>query len=438
MTKKHLTLKRLEVLLFFVVFISQIFVGATEPLNWISERFDERNSSYYPEYSSKIDTILWTQYAGDLIAAKPIAVNGIIYVASMDGKVYALNAELGSKLWETQVALPFTWSAINPIGGIIASPVYSKGKLYVLIRDGALLSLDAFTGKILWKYELENKTAITPTLVDDKYLVFFDDTGRIYIFDIDKREVIKTYHFREYIWAKAAYDGKRYVYIGTYRGRIIKLDKTTWNITKMIYNFTLIRGGIVGALVYSEGHLYFTTSASFLYALDEDLNVIWSVKLGGPALGGPSVSEAFIFVASADTYVYCIDKDTGDIIWSTTLNYESSSTIAVSKEYIYLVDDYGYIYCIDKKTGTIIWSKPEFAGARFEYWKLSAGLNLIKGLNGPIIYGRNIYAGLLDKRIISIGEGGGVSISPLMLYSSIVMALTLIFIAGMQRRKKRK
>ena len=430
--------RMLKVLLFFIVFISQVFVGATEQLDWVSERFDEKNTSYYPEHSSKIDTILWTQYAGDIVVARPIAVNGIVYVTSMDGKVYAISTELGSKIWETQVALPFTWAAINPVGGIIASPVYSKGKLYVLIRDGAIFSLDAYTGKILWKYELENETAITPTLVDDRYLIFFDDTGRIYIFDVEKREIVKTYHFREYIWAKAAYDGKRYVYIGTYRGRIIKLDKTTWNITKMVFNLTMIRGGVVGALVYSEGRIYFTTSESFVYALDENLNLVWSVKLRGPALGGPAVSETFVFVASADTYVYCIDKDTGDIIWSTALNHESSSTIAVSKNYVYLVDDYGYIYCIDKKTGTIIWNRAEFAGARFEYWKISAGLNLIKGLSGPIIYGKNIYVGLLDKRIVSIGEGGGISISPLMLYSSIVMALALIFIAGMQRGKKRK
>ena|GEM_PF-3114646 len=435
--QKRKSFRRTFPLLFMIISIllSSMFVGEISDLGWVSERFNEENTSFYYADSTSIGVSIWVGYTGDVIAARPIAANGVLYIASMDGKIYAYDAELGAKLWETQVTLPYTWSARTPVGGIVASPVYYNGILYVTVRQGGIVALSALTGKILWEYNMENMTAVTPTIVDGKYLVISDNTGAIFVIDLQTRNIIRYYHFREFVWAKAAYDGSKYVYLGTSRGRVIKLDKNTWNITAQ----TFLSGGVTGAIVYDKGYLYITTSAGYLYKLfAENLSVVWERKLMGPVYGGPSVSDKYVFIASMDANVYCIYKDSGKIRWKVGLNYESSSSIAVSKSYIYLVDDGGYIYCIDIATGTIIWSKDEFSGAKLEAWKITSGLNLVRGLHGPIVYRGNIYVGFIDKRVVAYGEGGRVSVSPLLLYSAVVVAIALIIVAGIERKSSKE
>ncbi|MCD6157354.1 MAG: PQQ-binding-like beta-propeller repeat protein [Euryarchaeota archaeon] len=429
---------RVAVLLFIMtlsIFALYLFSGEVSELEWKSERLNEENTSFYQGSSSNIGVSIWVGYTGDVIAARLIAANGLIYVASMDGRVYAYDAELGAKVWETEVTLPFTWSARIPVGGIVASPVYYNGILYVVVRQGGVVALNALTGKVLWDYNMENMTAVTPTIVDGQYMVISDNTGAIFILDLSTKKIVRYYHFREFVWAKAAYDGARYVYLGTSRGRIVKLDKEGWDIVTQ----TFVNGGVTGAIVYDKGYLYITTNAGYLYKLlAENLSVVWSLRLMGPIYGGPSISDKYVFVAGMDTNVYCIEKKTGRIIWKVGLKYESSSSIAVSESYIYLVDDGGYVYCIDIKTGTILWMKEEFSGAKLEAWKITSGLNLVRGLQGPIIYRGNVYVGLIDKRVIAYGEGGRVSISPLILYSAVVVAIALIIVAGIERRGLRR
>jgi outer membrane protein assembly factor BamB len=42
---------------------------------------------------------LWSYATGNEVSSSPAVVNGMVYVGSKDGNVYALNARTGAKLW---------------------------------------------------------------------------------------------------------------------------------------------------------------------------------------------------------------------------------------------------------------------------------------------------------------------------------------------------
>lgn len=66
--------------------------------------------------------------------------SGIVYVGSVDHKVYALRSN-GRQYWPH----PFT------TGGMIrSSPTMSSGTVYVGSGDGKVYALDAFTGQLVW------------------------------------------------------------------------------------------------------------------------------------------------------------------------------------------------------------------------------------------------------------------------------------------------
>lgn len=68
----------------------------------------------------------------------PAVANGLVYVGSTDGNLYALNASTGQTVWS------------YPAGEINSSPAVANGLVYV--SAGSMYALDASTGALVWSY----------------------------------------------------------------------------------------------------------------------------------------------------------------------------------------------------------------------------------------------------------------------------------------------
>src|SRR5262249_37259508 len=77
----------------------------------------------------------WTANAGDFLISSPAVANGIAYIGSNDGKLYAFDAVSGASLWSAS-----TGSFIN------SSPAVADGIVYVGSDDGKLYAFDAMSG----------------------------------------------------------------------------------------------------------------------------------------------------------------------------------------------------------------------------------------------------------------------------------------------------
>jgi outer membrane protein assembly factor BamB len=74
---------------------------------------------------------LWAFEAGGTIRSSPAIANGILYVGSEDGKLYALDAATGEKQWEIAT------------GGLItSSPAVVDSVVYVTSHDGTLYAIE--------------------------------------------------------------------------------------------------------------------------------------------------------------------------------------------------------------------------------------------------------------------------------------------------------
>ena len=70
--------------------------------------------------------VKWSYTTGGNVGTSPAVANGVVYVGSADGNVYALNASTGAKLWSYHA------------GGIDSSPAVANGVVYVGSADGSL------------------------------------------------------------------------------------------------------------------------------------------------------------------------------------------------------------------------------------------------------------------------------------------------------------
>ena len=95
---------------------------------------------------------------------------GVGFVASYDGKVYALNAATGVWIWEYETG--------DSVG---SSPAVAGGVVFVTSYDGKVYALNAATGVWIWEYDTGDHVGSSPAIADGRVFVGSYD-GKVYAF----------------------------------------------------------------------------------------------------------------------------------------------------------------------------------------------------------------------------------------------------------------
>ena len=85
---------------------------------------------------------LWTGSTGGSIESSPAIVNGVVYIGSDDGKLYAFDAAGTTNCSGTPKTCAPLWTA-STSGGIASSPTVVNGVVYIGSEDGNLYAFDA-------------------------------------------------------------------------------------------------------------------------------------------------------------------------------------------------------------------------------------------------------------------------------------------------------
>lgn len=110
------------------------------------------------------------------IEATPIVVDGIMYVTGPWSVVYAIDARKGKIIWTYDPAVPKDYGEKACCDVVNRGVAIYKGKVYVASLDGRLIALDAATGDKNWEVlTLDQSKGYTitgaPRVVDGKVLI---------------------------------------------------------------------------------------------------------------------------------------------------------------------------------------------------------------------------------------------------------------------------
>jgi len=112
-----------------------------DPLQGLTFRANTQRTGVYqasgvPAYKG----VKWKFKTEDKVISSPVLADGVVYVGSLDGNFYALNAKDGSEKWRFATK-----------GRIFSSPTVYDGIVYFGSLDGHLYALDAKDGSLKWK-----------------------------------------------------------------------------------------------------------------------------------------------------------------------------------------------------------------------------------------------------------------------------------------------
>jgi outer membrane protein assembly factor BamB len=120
--------------------------------------------------------LTWSTDVESGFDAAPLLRDGIIFVASAGGTVYALDAATGTERWRTR-------ATVKPIS---ASPALSvDGLLYVPADDGSIHIIDSESGKLVRSRKLSSQPIRTAPVAAGGIMLAGCDDGNIYAIDPD-------------------------------------------------------------------------------------------------------------------------------------------------------------------------------------------------------------------------------------------------------------
>ncbi|MBI3989713.1 MAG: PQQ-dependent dehydrogenase, methanol/ethanol family [candidate division NC10 bacterium] len=140
--------------------------------NWLLYGRDYASSRFSPlaqinPTNVKNLVLKWVFQFGvlDVQQGQPMVNNGVLYVTSSFGRLFALDGRTGKLLWRYDHPLPediVTWA---PTGATNRGVAFYHDKVYLATLDAHVVALDARTGKVVWETVVdEYKKAINMNL----------------------------------------------------------------------------------------------------------------------------------------------------------------------------------------------------------------------------------------------------------------------------------
>lgn len=368
---------------------------------WVAEGFDLQNTRFVPgDHPPLKGEPKWSFEASAEFLASPAVAGGIVYAATGDGRLVALDEETGAVRWEmtglgtlnssptvagdtvylglrTRTVMAVNrhtgevrWTA-ETSGSIYASPTVVNGEVFVATAFGnnMVYSFDAATGEVRWQQPVGESAVASMSVYKDRALAAAGQ--RIYFFDTPTGRKVFTYNagrLGNMAGAPVIKDGTIYALI--HSGFLLAIDLRAsgnwWDgpLNRVWGQFWLwgiapeppssgLRGayqvpgeGFAVGLAASDGAAFVSRAKGQLVAINPQARQeLWQFQTEGPVNTAPAVMGGTVYFASG-RYLYALNAANGQQLWRFELQDWASADVVVTPKAAYIGDRAGNLYAI--------------------------------------------------------------------------------------------
>lgn len=199
--------------------------------------------------NTRTGRMAWRMDGGAKVRSSPLIIGDNAYFATEGGEIYCVDFS-GNTQWHTSAKRAFT-----------ASPHFANGIIYIPSLDGVLYALDAKTGWVIWRFRL-NKGSISTPATNDTHVFLGAIDGNMYSVNLKSSQ--KTWIFP----TEAQINGsptlyKDSLYFGSIDEKIYSLEAKNGNL---LWEYAT-KGPITGTPVLHDDILYIGSTDQYVYAL---------------------------------------------------------------------------------------------------------------------------------------------------------------------------
>ena len=307
----------------------------------------------------------WKFKTDGKIFSSPIVKNGMVYIGSEDGFLYAIDEKSGNLKWNFKTN-----------GAIHSSPAIFENIIYFGSFDGNYYAVNTENGKLIWKFKTGGEH-------------WLGETGR-WGMKPETQYMEDLWDF--YLSSPVVYQNKNTasVLFGSSDGNVYSLDAKTGNLK---WKFKT-NEPVHGTPVLDQNKIYIGGWDATLYALNAETGkAIWhfatGTKMGFKGIqSSVAVAGDKVYFGAREPFFFALDKETGKLIWKYDAENSwilSSAVIKNNTVYVGTSDTYALL-ALDAKTGA-------------EKYRLKANGYVY---TSPAIAGNTIYFGDFTGNFFSL------------------------------------
>ncbi|MFQ6041608.1 MAG: PQQ-binding-like beta-propeller repeat protein, partial [Candidatus Poribacteria bacterium] len=224
-------------------------------------------------------SLRWKFKTGGPVVSGPVVANGIVYVGSDDGKLYALDAQKWGEKWSFKAGAPVRYS-----------PAVWNDIVYFSSSDNKVYALDARTGEMKWRFQADSWIE-SPVIAAD---------GAVYV-----GAYIKKIYVLDAITGKRRNQLSFQVNIGNILYVCMQGVLRPLNPVNKTEEWRSAVGYSLSAPAIANGVVYIGSRDNKIHALDLNTQEkLWQYETKGWVDSVPAISKGMLFVGSQDGYVY--------------------------------------------------------------------------------------------------------------------------------------
>lgn len=329
------------------VFLVLVIAGLVLPAGadaWMF-RANPQHTGEYSDGGIRPNNVMnWNVSIGTELIGSPAVADGVVYIGSNNGKIYALDAATGAEKWNATIGT----------GYLMSSPAVTNGSVFIGSDDSRVYALNATTGETVWDFLTGGEVQTSPAVLNTIVYVGSDDTS---LYALDALTGAK-------IWNTTAGAGIRSPAVGggviafLRAGQISALDAATgaflWNVSTGYWESS--SPAIVNGIVYAG-----SDNGKFSALESMTGEEIWQFSPGAAfSFSCPAVVGNYVYVAGGNAStgrVFALNRVTGEERWNITVSdHWITSSASVANGTVYVGDGDNRLLALNAITGAPRWN----------------------------------------------------------------------------------
>ncbi len=327
------------------------------------------------------------------IYASPIVYNGSVYVAAQNADVvFKIDGRTGEKTQD----IYYTGGG----AGARATPIADEGLLYIASMNGTIYAIDTSNLTVKWSYATNGPIESSPTIHNGNIYVT-TIMGGVYCFEKTNGTTATlpapasptwTLNLPNASFVSSPAVAEPYMFVGSQSDSnmyCIYLDAPGGGSVGAVRWVYKTQGPIKSSPAAYAGTCIFGSNDFHLYCLDTSLDIgitvpeaRWIDSMNSEIVSSPYAYNQVVYVGCKDNRVYALKIINGAPKWTFSTNGIITASPLAYKGKIYIGSHDKYLYALDTARGTPIW-KSNING-QIECSAVADDLNTLNGHNSQI------------------------------------------------------
>lgn len=312
--------------------------------NWLSSRGDNLNTG---QSHSAVDATkgeeVWQFIASSKVVTTPVVADGVVYIASSDSSLIALNSKTGKLIWQ------------SPRRGAdqiysFSAPVIIGTHIVAATQNGTVTCFNRADAKVIWEITIPGEIYSSLRHADGR--IFFGSKNRfIYALDAATGAILWKYECGDEVGSTCAISRKGRVIFPSHDKFLHVIDAATGaSVQKHDIGYRS-----AGTPLLANGCVYYVMTGRKFGCIDlVDGSMRWSTEALSENTQGIGLWKDQVMV-HIGRYLMCFDMNSGRSKWKATLDGSGCVAPCIGKQLVYMGDSKGTYVALDLETGAEKW-----------------------------------------------------------------------------------